>query len=258
MKTTIQPVGKLVYLLFPLLALTGLNAQADSHVPPPPGTLEAFFCIYNDGKDRDDLDAATSFYLKQAEKAGFAAPTSYLWTLNKGTGPADIVWVNAHESLSAFGASSDAFAASEDMAAAGERFSTVADCQPNLATVSTVFAREDADDGGATALATYACNFRPGASPAAMLGVHTSIAEWNKSLGDDALNGVYQIVPMTGNAQTPDVAIVAVAENTAAWAAHVESLGASPAGQATSGIFGAVLDCTTSLWWSEQIVGGEG
>lgn len=258
MKTTIQPVAKLAYLLFPLLALTGLNAHADSHVPPPPGTLEAFFCTYNAGKDRDDLDAATSFYLKQAEKAGYATPTSYLWTLNKGTGPADIVWLNTHESLSAFGTSSDAFAASEDMAAAGERFNTVANCQPNLGMVSTVFAREGADDGGgATALATYACNFRPGVGPANMLGVHTSISEWNKSLGDDALNGVYQIVPLTGNAQTPDVVMVAVAENTAAWAAHIESLGASPAGQATAGVFGAVLDCSTSLWWSEQIVDGD-
>jgi hypothetical protein len=168
------------------------------------------------------------------------------------------VWVNSHESLSAFGASNDAFAASDEMVAVTERFDSVASCQPNLGMVSTVFAREGADDGGgATALATYACNFRPGVGPANMGGVHASIAEWNRGLGDDALNGVYQIVPMTGNADTPDVVIVAVAENTAAWAGHIESLNASPAGQATAGIFGAVLDCSTSLWRSEQIVGGD-
>jgi hypothetical protein len=103
--------------VFVLLAVPGFNASADSHASPPvQPALEAFFCNYNPGKDRDDLDSATNFYMKQAKKAGFTTPNAFLWTHNKGTAPADIVWMNVHESLVAYGASDDAAAASSEMA----------------------------------------------------------------------------------------------------------------------------------------------
>ena len=41
-----------------LLVCTGMFANADSHAPPPPGVMETYACMFNPGKDMDDLMAA--------------------------------------------------------------------------------------------------------------------------------------------------------------------------------------------------------
>ena len=260
LKTTTQLIRKLAWLLVPLLAFAGFNVRADAHeAPPPPGALEAFFCTYNDGKDRGDLDDATSFYVKQAEKAGLTPPPAYLWTHNKGGAGVDIVWLNVHESLVAWGASDDAGAASSEMAAAGARFDSVGSCTDNLAIVTPVIAPADPDDNpadGAT-VATYACNFRPGAGPNALPDLTSHIASVNADMGDAGLDAAYQIVPLTAGPQGPEVVLVAVADDTASWATNIATLNSTPAGQAMIRHFNAVVDCTMNLWHSEQIVGGE-
>ena len=258
MITSKQPVQKLAYLLLPLFALTGFNAQGDSHEAAPPGVVEAFMCSYNDGKDRGDLDQATSFYLKQAEKAGITPPDGYLWTLNKGVGAADIIWLNVHENLVAFGAADDANAASSDMAAVGERYDSVASCQSVLGLATTIYERETSDDDGQAAVAAWGCNFRGGAGMSAMGDLQAHIAAVNAEMGDAAPNAVYQIVPLTPGPGAPDVVVFSVSDDTSAWANGMRSLATTPAGQALGRHFNAVLDCGMSLWRGEQVVGGDG
>lgn len=259
MKKTYQTIRKLAWLLLPVFALAGLNVRADSHeAPPPPSALEAFFCTYNPGKDRGDLDSATSYYEKQAEKAGFTRPPAYLWTHMKGTAPADIVWVNVHESLVAYGASADAGAAASEMTAVDERYDTVATCQDNLGMATAVIAPDPEDDGtGSATLATYACNFRGAAGPADLPDLAGHIAEVNAGMGEAGLDAAFQIVPLTSGPEGPDVVLVAVADNTEKWATNIATLNTTPAGQSLVRHFNAVVDCGMNLWTSEQVVGGE-
>ena len=55
-------------------------ANADSHAPPPPGVMETYACMFNPGKDMDDLMAARDYYVKQAEKAGIKLGDEFVWT----------------------------------------------------------------------------------------------------------------------------------------------------------------------------------
>ena len=260
MRITTQHTQKLTWLLLPLLAVVGLNVRADSHeAPPPPAALEAYFCSYVAGKDRGDLDAATSFYQKQAEKAGIKRPTSYLWTHMKGTAPVDFVWLSVHESLVAYGASADAEAASSEIAAVNVRYDTVARCQPNLGVAIPVIAPDPDGAGpdGAT-LATYACTFQKGSSAADLGDLTNHIAGVNAGMGDAGLAAAFQITPLTSDQQGPDVVFVAAAESTAAWATNIATLQTTPEGQAMVRHFNAVVDCGMNLWTSEQLIGDDG
>lgn len=243
------------YLVCPLLALVGVNVYADSHeAPPPPGVLEGFFCNYNEGKDRDDLNEVTSFYLKQAEKAGIEVPNGYLWTHTKGASPSEIAWLNVYDSLTEFAAANDANAASSEMAAVAVRSDNVVSCRSALAFVSPVFQRDpDGDAPEQMSLAAYACTMRSGVGFNAVASLANDIARLNEGMGDLALDGVFQIVPMT---QGPDVVFMAVSEDVSGWARHINALTTTPAGQASNAHFNELLDCDLNLWRSEQVVGG--
>ncbi len=258
LNTNTQLTKQLALLLLPLLAFAGLNVSADAHeAPPPPAVLETFFCNYNPDKDRDDLDAATNFYLKQAEKAGITPPNAFLWTHTNGAAPWDILWHNVHDNLVAFGEADDAGAAAPEMAAVGARYDSVATCTNNLATVTAVIpppADSTPPDGGT--LATYACKFQPGMGPDALPDLASHIAGANEAIGDAGLNAAFQIIPMAGSPQTPDVVLVAGAGSTTAWANNLTALNTTPAGQSLIRHFNAVVDCDMNLWRSEQVVGG--
>jgi hypothetical protein len=242
-----------------MLAGVGLNVSADSHEPPPPAGLEGFFCTYNSGKDRDDLDSATEFYLKQAEKAGITAPPSYVWTHLKGTAPVDFIWLSVHESLVAYGEFSDAGAASSEMAEVLDRYDTVATCQPNLAVGVPVIAPDpDADAPASATLATYACKIRGGGGTDVLGDLNGHIVDVNEAMGDAGLAAAFQLTPLTSDPQGPDVVLVAAAENTAAWTRYISGLNTSPGGQSLIRHFNAVLDCGMNLWISNQVIGGDG
>lgn len=250
--------GNLAILLIPLLTFSGVNAlAAEQESAPGPGVLEGFSCTYNAGKDRDDLDAATKFYLQQTAKAGLTAPVAYLWTLSNGNVPFNLVWVNVHESMSAFAASNDAFEAASEMDAVDARYNDVVTCQPGLALATGVFQSDSAPEEPERALlGTYACNVRNGMGPAAVASVSAHIAELNEGMGDEALEGVAQIVPFTQGPNSPDVIFLAIAKDMTDFANHMDALTTTPAGQAASAHFNSVLDCSTALWRAERVVGG--
>jgi hypothetical protein len=251
-KTPSTSASKLAHLFVPLLILVGFSVEA-ADAPAPPSVVEGFLCNYNPGQDRDDMDAATAFYKKQAAKAGITLPPSFLWTLNKGAAPYDLVWLSAHQNLAAFGAFADANAASSDMAAVGERYDDVVGCQATLATIDEVSSRE-VEIGAPTTIDSYLCMYRPGASMASMGDLRAHAKLVNDAMGDSAPIGVYQLNPATGGPDTPDVVMFAVHSNTSAWAAYTDHLGTNPAGQALVRHFNAVLDCNMSLWIGERVI----
>lgn len=242
-----------------LLATLSGNAVADAHeAPAGSAVLEAYVCNYNQGKDRDDVDAATRFYLKQAEKVGYATPDAFLWTLNKGSAPFELAWFNVHADLTAYGEADDAWAASAELREAGERYDAAVTCQGNLGNATSIYqSGTGGPEGGRAVIASYACNFRDGSGPQALADLGSHIAAYNAGLGDLALTSVIQVVPVTGDNMSPDVFMWAIADDTAGWARHIDTLTSNPAGRAVAAHFNAVLDCGTSLWYGEQVVGGE-
>ena len=242
-------------LLTMIVALGTLQAQADSHTTPVGGVLEGHLCTYNEGQDREDLDALKDFYLKQAEKAGYKAPLAYLWTANLGVQPYDFAWVNVHESLSEFAAANDAYAASSELAQASERANKVMTCQANLSPYSYVFRKESAPEAVPLAIASYGCDLRPGQGFGELQALMDHISTVNQSMGDQALDEVVQVMPLTGDLHGPDVYVMAVSSRGASgWGEHLDAINASPAGRAVNAHFNAVLNCRMNLWNAEPFI----
>ena len=246
---------RLAQLLACVLAFTGFGALADSHEPAPPGALESFLCNYNPGKDRGDLDSATDYYLKQADKAGINTPDAYLWTKIKGTG-VDMIWHNAYESVAAMAAQLDATGASSEMADVMARYDTVADCMPMAGEARSVHQSEGAEDAPVAFVAAYACR-TDGMPNAAEMG------DLNDHIGgvfgaiDTAPIATYAITPITTDPTGPHVVYFNLFESASAWAALDATLNGTAGGQMLVRHFGSMLQCQTNLWASEQVIGGE-
>ncbi len=69
-------------------------------------------------------------------------------------------------------------------------------------------------------------------------------------------NAMYTVNPLTGG--LADVFVFGVYDNTSAWTSLVGEVVSSPEGQALGRHFNAILDCSLSLWTSQQVVGGDG
>ena len=181
------------FALFVVVWLGVMDARADSHAAVAPSVLESYACSYKPGKDREDLDKLRDFYLKQAEKAGIAAPPAWLWTLNKGAAPVNFVWLNVHESLTAFGGTDDAIAASPEMAEAFERADTVMACQAGLGMFRQTYGGEMQESD--SSVVSFGCGFREGSGPATMDALHAQIADLNEMAGDLAVNSIFEVTP---------------------------------------------------------------
>lgn len=243
-------------LLATLLTLCSAGSFAAEAQPQPPGIVEAFTCKYNAGKDRDDLLAARDYMLKQASKAGLSPEPSFLWHRFKGSVPADIVWLTMHESLEAFGASVDAAAAASAMAGVTARFDAVGNCVANVATIRNVYQGESPTTGTSAFIASNACNTRGAMTPGDVLDLRGHI---NDVMGaSDAFKkvSIYALQPITSTATLPDVYLFGVYENASAWAKATAEMAQSEAGQSLRRHFEKVLECSSSMWTGEQVVGG--
>jgi len=246
--------SRLAYLLACVLTFTGIGALADSHEAPPQAALESFLCNYVAGKDRGDLDSATDYYLKQAEKAGIDPPPAYLWTKIKGTG-ADLIWHNAYDSLAAMAAQLDATGASSDMAGVLPRYDTVADCTPMAGRVTPVHQRGETDGGEANFVAAYACRTRGMSNPADFADLNSHIGGVFGAMGDAAPVATYAITPITSDPTGPQAVYFNVFESASHWAAVDGALNGSAEGQMLVRHFNSMMECATNLWASEQLIG---
>lgn len=250
---------RLAYLLASVLALTGFGAIAEAQEPAPQPALESFLCTYVSGKDRGDLDAATDYYLKQAEKAGINTPPAYLWTKVKGTG-GDMIWHNVYDSLDALAAQLDAEGASSEMTAVAERYDAVTTCMPMAGRVTSVHQRgeteaeTETEEGGTAFVASYACRTRGMPSPDEMADLNRHIGGVFGAMGDAAPIATFALTPITTDISGPNAVYFNVFESAAHWAAVDGVLNGTEPGQMLVRHFTSMLECSTNLWASEQVI----
>ena len=243
---------RLAYVLATVLAVTGLGAFADGHEPAPQPVLESFICNMNPGQDRGDLDSATDYYMRQADKAGITPPAAYLWTKIKGTG-ADMIWHNVYGSMGEFAAQLDATGASSEMAAVTARYDTVTDCMPMLGGVNVIHERSEDNGGEGAFVAGYACR-------ASGHSTQADYADLNRHIGgvfgemSDAPIATYMITPMTTDIDGVEAVYFNVFESASHWAAWGGEINGNGTGQMLVRHFNSMLDCSTNLWASEQVV----
>lgn len=254
--TTTLTTRLLALLLAAVISLTGFGALAESQESPPQGVLESFMCSYLDGKDREDLNSAIEYHLKQAEKAGITPAPAYLWTKFKGTADAQMIWHNVYESTAVFGAQADAEAASSEMASVNERYLSVVDCVPMLGMVSAIHQQEETDDTDANFVVSYACRTHQTPSPAAFADLNRHINGELNAMGEVSPMGTFGIAPVTGDPSGPNAVYVNVFENVSHWAAFDAQLNGTESGQMLLRHFGSMMSCATNMWASEQVIDG--
>ena len=238
------------------ITFTGLGALADSHEPPPQGALESFMCSYLPGKDRDDLNSAIEYHLKQAEKAGITPVPAYLWTKFKGTAEAEMIWHNLYESMAAFGAQMDAEAASSEIASANERYLSVVGCTPMLGRAMTIHEREAPGSTDGTFVVSYACKTHEAPNQADLADLSRHISGVAGSMGDVGPLGTYGIAPVTTDPNGANAVYINVFRNVSHWTAFDAQLTGTESGQMLLRHFGSMMSCATNMWSSEQVIGG--
>lgn len=242
------------FLATSILTLSGAIANAEE-APPPPGITESFACSYNPGKDRDDLLAARDYYVRQAAKANIDLGLSVVLNQFKGSAPFDFAWLTFHQNLAAFGAATDAEAAAPELATVGARFDAVATCTANLGAIRPVFQDRSAMAEDPTFIALNACSARGTMSAGDIQDLRGHI---NGTLGSmDSFKNVFMfsIQPITTNANSADVYLFTAHDNTTGWANRMSELRASEAGQSLGRHFEKTMECNTSLWQSERVIG---
>ena len=249
-----------VFKLGQLLALvTGLGAMgvAAEDAPPTPGVVDAYFCTYQPGKDRDDLLAARDNLVKVAARADFALNNAFVWHAFKGGAPVDFIWMSVHESLEAYGTATQTIEDSAALSAAVARFDTVAECRSNLGSARVVREGKPLPAGEGALVSSNLCKAKGAVSSGDvndLRGHINAVLDGSKSFEQVS---VYSIVPMTGDANSPDVVLFSVHDSVAGWARRSTELASSAAGQSLRRHFDAMLECASSLWHSEQVVSAQ-
>jgi hypothetical protein len=198
--------------------------------------------------------------VKQADKAGHSLAPSYVWSSFKGGPGVDHIWFAVHQSLADFATESEAFGTAPELAGVNARFDTVASCESNIAMARPIF--QGSETSGPTGepafISSNACMFRPGVDASALPdleshinGVLSGISEYNSTT-------LFSATPMTQGVNSADLYLFAVNDNQSAWAAAVTAFQASPAAQSLGRHFNSLVNCKTALWFSQQVVGGEG
>lgn len=244
----------LPYLSAIFLFVAAPFVSAAEEPPPEPGVAEAFFCNYNPGKDRDDLMSAKDYYVKQAAKAGITPEPAFLWTPFKGNAPIDFLWMNVHENMKAFGASTDAGMASSEMDSVNARFDSVAKCQSNLGALRTIREAELNDPTPPALISAASCNTHGPVTQGDVLDMRNHINSVLGAMPSFKNVPMYSIVPLTTSAESPDVFLFTVHESAAGWANRTSELQASPEGQSLRRHFDAMMECHPSLWFGEQLI----
>jgi hypothetical protein len=254
MQKTKNPTQSIKLILIPLLMMTSYAVHA-AEMPPAPGILDSYQCTYNPGKNINDLMAARDFYVKQTSKGEYKAPAAYIWELEKGNTPVDVVWFDLHENLSAYAASADAASGSTELAAANARFETVITCQAGLGSVQTIQQRGELDpDAGPAFVSSSACMVKHGYSEQDVADLVQHIAGVAAEMGDKAPSASYIATPITSGPDTPDLYVFSVNPNVTAWSQFVAELTTTPAGQMLGRHFNKVLDCSMSMWTGQWAI----
>lgn len=253
MTSTLANLPRVIATL--LFCFGSAYAFAEDAAPAQPYVAEAFSCSYKAGKDRADLLSARDYYVKQAARADVKLPPSVVWHQFKGNSPADFVWLTFHENLSAFGAQSAAEMGATEMANVAARFDSVADCTANMGTLRPVFQSPQAAKADPKFVTSSACTTRGDMSPGDVADLRGHIGDVLGGLASYQTTFAFSIVPMTAGPDAPDVYLIGAHDDVAGWAKRSTELQQSEAGQSLARHFAKTMECNTSLWHSERVVG---
>jgi hypothetical protein len=254
-KTIRTPTKPLAYLFAVLLAFTGIASHAEE--AQPPGVLVTFACNFNDGKDMDDLRSARDYYVSESKKAGLSTPEAYVWNRFKGGVPFDHIWFDLHTDLADFAAGAEAYR-NADMDKVDARFEAIETCESNVAAVQPFFqGSETAPPSDSVFISSNACSFRDGAGPESMADLQGHAGLVLGGLDEFKSVSVFAATPITQGTNSADIYIFSVNSSPSAWAASVAAVQSSPGGPGLGRHFNGTLDCAQSLWFAEQVVGGE-
>ena len=255
MKTIRKPIKSLAFLFAVLLAFTGIAGHAAE--AQPPGVLATFACNFKDGKDMDDLMSARDYYVSESKKAGISTPEAYVWSRFKGGVPFDHIWFDLHANLADFAAGAEEYR-NADMSKVDDRFDAIETCEANVSTVRPLFqGGETSPPNGSAFISSNACSFRDGAGPESMADLEGHVGVVLGGLDEYKSVSIFAATPITQGPNSADIYIFSVNANPSAWAASVAAVQSSPGGPGLGRHFNGTLDCSSSLWFAEQVVGGE-
>ena len=255
MKTIRKPIKSLAFLFAVLLAFTGIAGHAAE--AQPPGVLATFACNFKDGKDMDDLMSARDYYVSESKKAGISTPEAYVWSRFKGGVPFDHIWFDLHANLADFAAGAEEYR-NADMSKVDDRFDAIETCEANVSTVRSLFqGGETSPPNGSAFISSNACSFRDGAGPESMADLEGHVGVVLGGLDEYKSVSIFAATPITQGPNSADIYIFSVNANPSAWAASVAAVQSSPGGPGLGRHFNGTLDCSSSLWFAEQVVGGE-
>lgn len=256
MKTN-KPINFLAGLMVLGLTFSGTTIQAAE--APQSVVLESFACNYHDGKDMDDLLAARDYMVKQADKAGVSLAPGYVWSSFKGGPGLDHIWFSVHQSLAEFAAESEAFGSVPELAGVNARFDAVASCESNLAMARPIFQGSQAPGPSAEPafISSNACMFRPGVDASALPDLESHINDVLGGMSEYNSTTLFSAMPMTQGPNSADIYLFGINGSQSAWAAGVTAFRSTPASQALGRHFASLLNCSSSLWFSQQVVGGD-
>ena len=227
--------GKLLFLVLAGFAFATCSYARED-------VRETFACNFYDGKDMDDLMSARDFYLKQAQKAGFKTPNAFVWTPFKGDFKHDFLWFNDHADLQAFASATDVAQTTPEMAVVQARFDSIADCSSGLTLRRRVY------DGGEAPVTTppafivaSACKLNHGVRIADLGDLWGHVTSVLDTLGKHKAFHFYVGTPYRANSSSHDLFMHRVNDSASAWAARVEALDSSTAGQALGRHFNSLL-----------------
>ncbi len=255
MKTIRKPIKSLAFLFAVLLAFTGIAGHAAE--AQPPGVLATFACNFKDGKDMDDLMSARDYYVSESKKAGVSTPEAYVWSRFKGGVPFDHIWFDLHANLADFAAGAEEYR-NADMSKVDDRFEAIETCEANVSTVRPLFqGGETSPPNGSAFISSNACSFRDGAGPETMADLEGHVGVVLGGLDEYKSVSIFTATPITQGPNSADIYIFSINANPSAWAASVAAVQSSPGGPGLGRHFNGTLDCSSSLWFAEQVVGGE-
>ncbi len=253
MKVTITAV-KSIFLCIVSVGVSGSLMAAES--PQPPAIGETFACTYKDGKGLSDKMKARDYLVAQLDKAGLTKVPAYHMTQINGMAPVDTVWMDVHPNLAAYGANTDEFYASGIGPGVNARFAAVEDCTTGLSALEVIHQEPDEgeENDGPSLVVTLACQYKHGKGNQQMDDLTGHMGMVMANMGDDAPGFSYLRTPITGNQNFPDVFFSSVFDDMSHWTRYVGQLFNTDAGQTMRNHMDMVVDCSISMWRSEQVV----
>lgn len=239
-----------LFAVTPILLLLGVTAVAAEG----PAVRQAYACNYINGADRDDLMEARDDLVDRMKKLGVEG-NSYLWTPLVGTVDLDFLWFDVSPSLDAWAADSEKFIGSPEGEANEAQFGEIVECSSSMSWSRQIYQGKGQVGGNPpVVISSSSCKLKHGQAMADVEDLITHINGVLPQTGahDDFVG--YMNIPFQSQADV-DLRFMGVYNSLSEWSAGVSALQSTEAGQMLGRHFNRVMDCKSSMWLGERIIG---